>query len=225
MNTQAAQVEKVVINSDDEKVKTESDAIQTEDPKERILQAAQQLFAQKGYSAVGVRELASKARVNIAMISYYFGSKQGVLKELLDRFFDMYEEAHQAVSQTDDPKKQLRAFIHIIVELFQKNSRLVRIAMTELPLDAADLAKHKAERIQRFFQTVVASVHQEQNPTDPHIAAIYGPAMISMLASHFLLKPMLQSIEVAEFDEAFYQRLPSVLADMFLDGFSKIDRH
>ena len=41
-----------------------------------ILQVAEQLFAEEGFDGTSVRDIAKKANVNIAMISYYFGSKE-----------------------------------------------------------------------------------------------------------------------------------------------------
>ena len=63
------------------------------EPKDRIILAASQLFAQKGYSSVGVREITKEAGVNSAMVSYYFGGKLGLLMEIMDRFFNLYEDA------------------------------------------------------------------------------------------------------------------------------------
>ncbi len=68
---------------------TDSDKISSRD---RIFNAAISLFAQKGYSAVGVRELATEAGVNISMISYYFGGKIGLLKDIIEQFYNEYSE-------------------------------------------------------------------------------------------------------------------------------------
>ena len=46
----------------------------------RLLDAALELFAEKGYSKTSTREIASAAQVNIASISYYFGDKAGLYK-------------------------------------------------------------------------------------------------------------------------------------------------
>lgn len=51
--------------------------------KERILKAAEKLFVEKGFEGTSIRELAQSAGVNIAMISYYFGSKEKLLEELV----------------------------------------------------------------------------------------------------------------------------------------------
>lgn len=49
----------------------------------QILQAAEELFAGKGYEGTSVRDIAQKAAVNVAMISYYFGSKEKLLESLI----------------------------------------------------------------------------------------------------------------------------------------------
>ena len=48
-----------------------------------ILKAAKSLFAKKGFEAVSVREIAKESGQNISMISYYFGGKEGLYKEIL----------------------------------------------------------------------------------------------------------------------------------------------
>lgn len=48
-----------------------------------ILNAAEDLFANKGFEGTSVRDIAQKAEVNVAMISYYFGSKEKLLQNLI----------------------------------------------------------------------------------------------------------------------------------------------
>ena len=51
-----------------------------------ILQVAEKLFAEDGFDGTSIRQIAKEAKVNIAMISYYFGSKEKLLETLiLDR--------------------------------------------------------------------------------------------------------------------------------------------
>ena len=47
-----------------------------------IMEAAEQLFAEKSYDSTSVRDIAKAANINIAMISYYFGSKEDLIKSL-----------------------------------------------------------------------------------------------------------------------------------------------
>jgi len=54
------------------------------DKKEQIINAAIELFAQKGFEGTSIRDLASKADVNVAMINYYFGSKDKLFEALVE---------------------------------------------------------------------------------------------------------------------------------------------
>ena len=135
----------------------------TPDPKQGILDAAIGLFARKGFSATGVREIAQQAKVNVAMISYYFGSKRGILEAALDIFFQRYlEVAEQSLAGDDPPEQKMRRFIRSIVIFSRNNNDLVRIAFTELPFDMPEIAAFKAERgrkIAALFQNKLFSIH------------------------------------------------------------------
>jgi AcrR family transcriptional regulator len=50
--------------------------------RDRILHAAEKLFAEHGMSGVGLRAITGAAKVNLASISYHFGSKDGLLEAL-----------------------------------------------------------------------------------------------------------------------------------------------
>lgn len=55
------------------------------DTRERIIRAAEVLFAQHGYEGTSLRKITDEAGVNIAGVNYHFGSKEGLLIEILDR--------------------------------------------------------------------------------------------------------------------------------------------
>ncbi|RMG74959.1 MAG: DUF1956 domain-containing protein [Nitrospirae bacterium] len=46
--------------------------------RDRILDTAERLFAEKGYDGVSIREITSEAKSNVASINYYFGNKKGL---------------------------------------------------------------------------------------------------------------------------------------------------
>lgn len=52
---------------------------------ERILAAAERMFAERGYSGVSLRSITRESGVNIAAIHYHFGSKQELLEEIYER--------------------------------------------------------------------------------------------------------------------------------------------
>ncbi|OUS23252.1 TetR family transcriptional regulator [Thalassotalea sp. 42_200_T64] len=58
------------------------------DTKTKILNAAEILFAEKGFTATSLREITSDAEVNLAAVNYHFGSKKELIKALMKRYLD-----------------------------------------------------------------------------------------------------------------------------------------
>ncbi|TWH64073.1 TetR family transcriptional regulator [Azomonas agilis] len=52
---------------------------------ERILDAAEQLFARYGFAETSLRQITTKAKVNLAAVNYHFGSKQSLIQAVLMR--------------------------------------------------------------------------------------------------------------------------------------------
>ena len=53
------------------------------DKKNQIIESAIELFAEKGFEGTSIRDLATKADVNVAMINYYFGSKEKLFESMV----------------------------------------------------------------------------------------------------------------------------------------------
>src|SRR5512137_1668868 len=67
------------------------------DNRAAILTCALQLFAARGYDAVGVQEIAQAAGITKPTLYHYFGSKQGLLDTVLtEHFTEMYAAVEQA---------------------------------------------------------------------------------------------------------------------------------
>ena len=56
-----------------------------DETKERILLAAQQLFAENGFEAVSLRKITTEALANVAAVNYHFGSKEALIDELINQ--------------------------------------------------------------------------------------------------------------------------------------------
>ncbi|WP_273122840.1 forespore capture DNA-binding protein RefZ [Metabacillus sp. HB246100] len=109
------------------------------DTKQRILQAAIFLFNSKGFTGTSVREIANKANVNIAHISYYFKGKGGLLEYLVSTYYEgyikvieeNYSELHQSNAHT-----VLSNIILDILNYQHENRQLSRLVYREVTLDS-----------------------------------------------------------------------------------------
>jgi AcrR family transcriptional regulator len=63
-------------------------------PRGRILDAAEDAFADSGFNGASLRRIGLEARVNLATIYYYYGSKAGLMEAVLKRRFDPLREEH-----------------------------------------------------------------------------------------------------------------------------------
>lgn len=64
--------------------------------KDRILAAAEELFAQTGVARTSLRAITALARVNLAAVNYHFGSKEGLVEEVYRRRLDPLNRARLA---------------------------------------------------------------------------------------------------------------------------------
>lgn len=89
--------------------------------KDHITQIAMQLFAEKGFDAVSVREIASAADINVALISYHFGSKEGLLQNIIENKARMMNtvireiDADKSISELDKIKKIIRYYVTTLI--------------------------------------------------------------------------------------------------------------
>ena len=80
------------------------------DNRTTILNCALELFAARGYDAVGVQEIAEAAGITKPTLYHYFGSKQGLLKTLVDTYADpFYLAVSQAANYNGDLPRTLTA--------------------------------------------------------------------------------------------------------------------
>ncbi len=82
--------------------------------KERILAAAGEIFAVKGFKDATIRTIALAAKVNIAAINYHFRDKEGLYGAVLEEVFHIgftRFPASLGLEENADPEQRLRAFI------------------------------------------------------------------------------------------------------------------
>ncbi|THB77257.1 MAG: DUF1956 domain-containing protein [Desulfobulbaceae bacterium] len=93
------------------------------DTREKLFAAGIKIFADKGYTEATVREICKVAQSsNINAINYYFGSKEGLYKEILEKIFSSYDQFDQADWDRKTPEQQLRMMINNFCAMLYRNN-------------------------------------------------------------------------------------------------------
>ncbi len=138
-----------------------------------LLAAAAKTFAERGYHATSMRDLARTSGFSLAGMYHYVESKQALLFQIQDRCFTLVlEGAHAAVATATEPEARLRAFIRHHVTFFAAHMDEMKVlAHEEAELTGtmrAQIRRRKKEYVGLLAQ-LLGDVPGAQ--ADPHIAA------------------------------------------------------
>ena len=189
--------------------------------KQRILETGVAMFARKGYGNAGLRELADQAGVNLAMVNYFFGSKKGLLKVILETFLSGYHEiAKQELTAGADVEDKVKRFLARIIPYIREHRDYFIVTLTELPHDDPDIIEFKASWISKVVDLVQEEICTPLSAgTGKEITPyVIGPVMIGMIAMRFLVEPIFQTIKPAELDVDPYEDYADQIAHIFLNG-------
>lgn len=101
------------------------------DNKLLLMQCAKELFYAKGYDAVGVQEIVDRAGITKPTLYYYFGSKQGLLKTLLETH---WEELRTLLKDVLDEQRGIREDLYRLAnayfEFFERDREFYMLLMS-----------------------------------------------------------------------------------------------
>ncbi|MFI9508387.1 TetR/AcrR family transcriptional regulator [Nocardia sp. NPDC052566] len=139
-------------------------AAESGDTMQRIVRAAVELFAEKGFHGTGVAEIGERADVQRGALYYHIGSKEELLWQILRDYTQcMLAEAEEIVRAADDPITKLRKLIRSHVGLIVAHRREVAIQLrdvTALTGERADELQQMRDRIQYCWQRVIDDGHE-----------------------------------------------------------------
>jgi TetR/AcrR family fatty acid metabolism transcriptional regulator len=101
--------------------------------REKILSAARELFEEKGFDLTSVREIATKADVNVALINYHFGSKDNLLLAIMEQSVDTTRlKLHDINQSSAAPLEKFMAVIDLYVDKIFSNCKYHQFIHREL---------------------------------------------------------------------------------------------
>ena len=184
---------------------------------ERILDAATELFGERGFARTTIRQIAERARANSALIYYYFGSKTGLLDALVSAIQAAVQaNLQRAMGVEGTPRQKLERFIRLQVELLRRRSPLLRILLREL-LDQNGVASTTMRRALEPNIALLAEVLREGaeagefRRVDPQLAA-------RTLIGSLLVPVVLAPLVLGEDDAERSALLPDHVVDLYMRG-------
>ncbi len=124
--------------------------------RERIVEAAVDAFAERGFRGASTRDIASRAGANQGLITYHFRTKDELWRAAADRIFGMLRTsliARLASSETEDPRERAREQIREYVRYAAAHPELFRMMIEE--------GKDGGERMQWLVDTHVRPMYDE----------------------------------------------------------------
>lgn len=108
--------------------------------KEKLLEAALELFAENGYAATSTRDICRKAGVNSASIGYHFGDKRSLYRAVLEKEMCQHDSLHFSPN-AETPKERLRQIVKVSIQERNRPKSVYRdkLAFRELSSPSTDL--------------------------------------------------------------------------------------
>lgn len=192
------------------------------DCRENIIAAAIPLFAAKGLNGVSVRELTAAAGVNLSMISYYFGGKEGLYAAVLKNQFAILGKLEEIEQLDIDTLRKFELYVRATVARYRKNPYLLRFYTSELTNPTACFESIIKPAIKRVVQMLIDTFsdglshnrfRDDLNPADTVLA------LAGMINFYFLLEPATAELvdHSAERDEELIRHI----MDIFTRGVLK----
>jgi len=172
----------------------------TNTTEQKIIQAADKLFTQKGYAATRTRNIAEKAGTNLALLNYYFGSKENLYKKVVQEKLRMLLGAMGPVLSDEDIslEEKIQTIIENYTNLLLENEELPIFILNELTIN-----KELFTEITRNIRQITQPILEEQlRKIGAEISAIdLIINTLSMTMFPFVAKPLITSSGLVKEDE------------------------
>ena len=99
----------------------------------QILEVAETLFAENGFDGTSIRDISKEAKINIAMVSYYFGSKERLLEALvLQKTAGLKLQLENLLAENLEPIAKVNKLVAFYVDRIDRSRGIYRILHFEL---------------------------------------------------------------------------------------------
>lgn len=178
----------------------------------RILDAAAALFAERGYGAVSVRDIAAEAGVSHALVHRYLGSKEQVYRATLCRSETAIRDAAPAV---DDLLEATRLMLREAVLRQRRHVRLIaHTALHGMSQEESGVRFAATERLLEIAQEEVAAEGDARDPDAPDPRFVIASIVAMLIGWSAGREWLLQVVDLDMSEEEFVDEFERVTLDL-----------
>src|ERR1051325_442191 len=166
-------------------VHSAQDAVEKRDKRERILAAAERIFARHGFFAAKVSDVAKEAGVADGTIYLYFKNKDDLLISLFERRMQQVNETlRAATAKVKSPREQLRAFVKAYLQLVHDEPTAAEVLTIELRQSSKFMKEYENPEFADFLRLLggIIAAAQDKGEIEASIPAhVAAPMIFGML--------------------------------------------
>lgn len=194
----------------------------------RILEAADELFGDRGLDGVSVADIAAHAGVRKALVFYYFASKERLFEAVLERYYEAHREALEASFCSEAPlEERLHALVDAYLDFIERHRRYPRLVQAMVVGDPTfhPFIQKNLEPMLRFTERALEGLAPGDGPLSArHFFLDISGAVINTFTYAPVLTPMWGRDPLGE--DALRERRAHLhwLADALLAGLTRARR-
>jgi len=117
-----------------------------------IVDAALQIFKQKGVHRARMSDISKKARISYGLVYHYFRSKEDLFEAILNRWWQgLFEVMAKIRAESREAPRDLRRIIDYFMDTYQDHPNLVNLFVTEISRSTTNLTAKRLKNFQEFM--------------------------------------------------------------------------
>ncbi|SIS76588.1 TetR/AcrR family transcriptional regulator [Neptunomonas antarctica] len=197
----------------------------------QILKAAEALFSEQGFSETTMRQITAKADVNLAAVNYHFGSKQGLIQAVTEKYMHPFCEyietvvAERLISLPDRTvsineliEMVMRALLHVRQDNEHALSMFMRLLDLSYMKNQEALRQYMVNQYHAKLEGFLALLRKDASPMDSdeffwRLHFLLGSMIFTLSNYHTLIALEQQELEkTSEIEKILHRMIPVISA-------------
>jgi AcrR family transcriptional regulator len=193
---------------------------------EKIKRTALVLFLERGFERTSIREIAKRAKINIALLNYYFRSKENLFDSIFSGLLGKYTPTLNSILNVPLPiEEKVKLYVEKYIDILLENPKLTYFVLSVLHRNPDKITKLKI--FQSLYNTGNFSIQFMEEVKKGNIRE-YDPTqffinMLSLITFPFTIKQVIiekNKMEEKDFN-TFMQERKTVITEMLLATIKK----